>query len=57
MRENAPILGNLARDFNFSQPSREPLLLPTNPPTDSPSIPTYFIGKPPCRGCTTVPPG
>ncbi len=57
VRENAPILGNLAQDFNFSQPPRAPVLLPTNPRTDSPSIPTYFTGRPSCPGCTTVPPG
>jgi phospholipase C len=56
VRENLPILGNLVQDFNFSQAPRPPLLLPTNPPTDSPSIPLYFIGKPACWGCTTVPP-
>ncbi len=57
VRENLPALGNLIADFNFSQPPRAPLLLPTNPPTDSPSIPAYFEGKPPCFGCTTPPPG
>jgi phospholipase C len=57
VRENAPVLGNLVTDFNFSQPPRPPLLLPTNPPTDSPSIPAYFTGKPPCLGCTILPPG
>jgi phospholipase C len=56
VRENAPILGNLLNDFNFSQPPRKPFLLPTNPPTDSPIIPRYFIGKPPCFGCTMPPP-
>jgi phospholipase C len=56
VRENAKILGNLVNDFNFGQPPREPYLLPTNPPTDSPTIPRYFIGKPPCYGCTTLPP-
>ncbi len=56
VRENAPILGNLVQDFNFSQPPRAPLLLPTNPPADSPVIPAYFAGKPPCWGCTTPPP-
>jgi phospholipase C len=56
VRENASILGNLAADFNFTQPPRAPLLLPTNPPTDSPRIPPYFIGKPACLGCTTPPP-
>jgi phospholipase C len=48
VRENAPLLGNLAQDFNFNQPPRNPLLLPTNPPTDSPSLPAYFTGKPAC---------
>src|SRR5262249_6240563 len=56
VRENAPILGNLAADFDFTQPPRAPLLLPTNPPTDSPNIPPYFIGKSACLGCTTPPP-
>ena len=56
VRETLPILGNIAQDFNFSQPPRPPLLLPTNPPTDSPSIPRYFTGKPACWGCTAPPP-
>jgi phospholipase C len=56
VREGLPILGNLTQDFNFSQAPRPPLLLPTNPPTDSPSIPLFFIGKPACWGCTTPPP-
>jgi phospholipase C len=57
VRETLPQLGNLAEDFNFSQPPRPPVLLPTNPPTDSPTIPAYFLGRPPCQGCTTPPPG
>jgi len=56
VREDLPILGDLTPDFNFNQPPRPPLLLPTNPLTDSPSIPLYFIGKPACWGCTTPPP-
>ncbi len=32
VRENAPILGNLVRDFDFSQKPRPPLLLPLHPP-------------------------
>jgi phospholipase C len=56
VRENAPILGNLVNDFSFTQPPRKPLLLATNPPTDSPSVPPYFRGKPACVGCTTLPP-
>jgi hypothetical protein len=43
-------------DFNFSQPPRAPLLLPTNPPTDSPSIPPFFAQTGPCYGCTSLPP-
>ena len=56
VRENARILGNVVRDFDFSQAPRPPVLLPTNPPTDSPSIPAYFVGRGPCVGCTTTPP-
>jgi phospholipase C len=56
VRENQAALGNLIQDFNFSQPPRPPVLLPTNPQTDSPSIPAYFIGRPACNGCTAVPP-
>ncbi len=56
VRESLPQLGNLAADFNFAQPPRPPVLLPTNPPTDSPTIPGYFTGRGPCRGCTGVPP-
>jgi len=57
VREDQPILGNLAADFDFSQRPRPPVLLPTNPPTDSPSIPAYFRGLPACLGCTVPPPG
>jgi phospholipase C len=56
VRENAAVLGNLVVDFNFDQPPRAPVLLPTNPPTDSPSIPAWFAGKAECSGCTSVPP-
>ena len=56
VREDEPILGNMTEDFNFSQPPRAPVLLATNPPTDSPAIPPYFTGKPACVGCTTPPP-
>jgi phospholipase C len=55
VRENATILGNMTQDFNFSQPPRPPVLLPTNPSTDSPTIPGYFAGRPQCLGCTTLP--
>jgi hypothetical protein len=56
VREDEPILGNLVQDFNFSQAPRPPVLLPTNPRTDSPAIPAYFLGRPACRGCTRPPP-
>ena len=51
-----PCTGDLVEDFNFDQAPRPPVLLPTNPPTDSPSIPAYFKGKPACLGCTVPPP-
>ena len=57
VREDASILGNIANDFDFTQAPRPPVLLPTNPPTDSPTIPAYFNGMGPCDGCTTTPPG
>jgi phospholipase C len=56
VRENEKILGNMTNDFDFNQAPRKPVLLPTNPPTDSPSIPTYFSGQGPCAGCTATPP-
>jgi len=34
VREDAPILGDVARDFNFNQTPRPPLLLPIHPATD-----------------------
>jgi phospholipase C len=57
VREDEPVLGNLEQDFDFGQPPRPPVLLDTNPPTDSPAIPAYFAGRPPCLGCTAPPPG
>jgi hypothetical protein len=57
VREDEPLLGNLALDFNFNQRPRPPLLLPVNPPTDSPAIPFYFFDRGPCMGCTSPPPG
>jgi phospholipase C len=32
VRENAPILGNLAKDFNFNRAPQPPLILPFHPP-------------------------
>jgi phospholipase C len=57
VRETLPKLGNLIKDFNFNQAPRAPLLLPTNPPTDSVQIPRTFIGASACFGCTTPPGG
>ena len=37
VRENAPQLGNLAADFDFTQAPRPPLVLPLNPPPGHPS--------------------
>jgi phospholipase C len=56
VREDEKILGNMDNDFDFNQKPRPPVLLPTNPPTDSPSIPSSFKGKGPCVGCTATPP-
>ena len=56
VREDVGILGNMVNDFDFSQAPRPPVLLPTNPPTDSPSIPAHFSGQGPCDGCTATPP-
>jgi hypothetical protein len=56
VREDEKILGNITNDFDFDQKPRAPVLLPTNPPTDSPSMPGYFKGKGPCDGCTATPP-
>jgi phospholipase C len=56
VREEAKQLGSLTADFNFNQAPRPPFLLPTNPPTDSPAIPSFFHNAPTCVGCTTLPP-
>ncbi|HKH88233.1 MAG TPA: alkaline phosphatase family protein [Acidimicrobiales bacterium] len=57
VREDASQLGNLANAFDFSQAPRPPMLLPTNPPSDSPDLPTWFKGLGPCDGCTALPVG
>ena len=36
VRENAPVLGNLLKDFNFNQKPRRPFLLPRIPPRKLP---------------------
>ncbi len=38
VRENLPQLGNLVQDFDFGQPPRPPLVLPTNPPPGPASV-------------------
>jgi phospholipase C len=59
VREDEPILGNLEEDFDFNQAPRPPVLLDTNPPSDSPVYENtgYFKDMGPCYGCTTPPPG
>jgi hypothetical protein len=45
VRENEPILGNLAADFNFRQKPRSPLILPQYPlPTPAPAGGMYIAG-------------
>ena len=39
VRENSPILGNLAKDFNFNQKPRPPLILPVCPKTTLTGVP------------------
>ncbi len=56
VRETQSILGNIEQEFDFNQTSRPPVLLATNPATDSPSVPAYFTGQPACAGCTSPPP-
>jgi phospholipase C len=38
VRENAAILGDLLDEFDFSQPPRPPLILPTRPPAGPASV-------------------
>ena len=38
VRENAPQLGDISQAFDFSQPPRQPLILPVHPPPGPPSI-------------------
>jgi hypothetical protein len=39
VRENIPLLGDLLKDFNFSQQPLLPLILPVDPPPGPASIP------------------
>ncbi len=56
MREDEPILGNIDTAFDFSQTPLKPVLLPINPPTDSPTVPAFFTHLGSCMGCTHPPP-
>ena len=56
VREDARILGDIVDAFDVAQAPRAPVLLPTNPPTDLPSVPPFFGGMGPCDGCTATPP-
>jgi phospholipase C len=48
VREEAPGLGNLVEDFNFDQPPRPPLILPTHPaPGPASNPPGYVPPAPP----------
>ncbi len=49
VRENSPLLGDLVRDFNFSQKPREPLLLDPCPPSTLRPAP-----KPGCHDDTAL---
>jgi phospholipase C len=53
VREEAPGLGNLVNDFNFSQRPREPLPLSPEPPPGPPSTPPAGPPNPP--GIVTAP--
>jgi hypothetical protein len=55
VREDEAQLGNLANDFDFAQAPRSPVLLPTNPPSDSPDLSKFFKRASLCFGCTTPP--
>ena len=48
VRESLPILGNLARDFDFRQRPRPGLVLPLHP---RPGPPSTMGAKPPARSC------
>ena len=52
VRENASILGDLIDAFNFAQKPRQPVLLATNPPSDSPDLSSFWRNWPRCFACT-----
>jgi phospholipase C len=57
VRESVRPLANLTADFDFNQTPRSPVLLATNPPSDSPNLPRQFSGAPPGVGDTRPPSG
>jgi hypothetical protein len=58
VREEAPGLGNLENDFEFNQPPRPPLILPTHPTAGPPSCPSSSppsgASEPPSPACQPV---
>ena len=58
VREEAPGLGDLVEDFDFSQPPRPPLLLPTHPAPGPASCPpgAALPGQSPLSPCSPPPP-
>jgi phospholipase C len=57
VREEAPGLGNLLEDFNFDQPPRPPLILPTHPAPGPASNPPGYVppAPPPVAAKPSVP--
>ena len=53
VREDAPGLGDLTSDFNFSQPPRPPMILPLHPQTDLLVTPTSALQLIPELGLRT----
>ena len=57
VRENAPVLGDLSEDFDFTQAPRAPLVLPVNPSTTLTAIVPFGPRSPsavPANGAATV---
>jgi phospholipase C len=52
VRENAAILGDLRREFNFRQRPRPPVLLPERPPTDLTEPYGWPPATQPCGACS-----
>jgi phospholipase C len=56
VRENAPILGDLSADFDFTQPPRPPLMLPLPPAPATSPVATPAHGGPPPSPITKATP-